>query len=310
MLRRFLGAGTLTIVFIFSFFLQAQVRPSPPPVSLPPIPTTQPMPAGEASALGWRIIKQKWFPFYYVQILTKDNPAVPLGIEGTRAVIMDLNGKVLAEIKNLLIEPDPRETIEGWIPGMFLDVDRDGYEDLVLRTFTGGNHCCYSYQIYSLGKVLKKIADLKLNDCGEKIKLQDLNGDGRWEIISCNAGFIYFQGLSYDMSPFPPMIFGFEAGKFVNQDKKYPKIFDDDIAAEKKELQEKGYSDSNVLQITLDYFLSGREAEGWQQFDQLCTSAKKELIRQQLREKWEKFQGLHSESGPAETRFSETLPKQ
>jgi hypothetical protein len=264
-------------------------------------PASQPSPTTHPAASEWRVIKEKSYPFYKVQILTKDNRSMPLGIEGTKAIITNQKGKMVAEVKGLVVEPDPRETIEGWVPGTPLDLDKDGSEDLVLRIYSGGAHCCYSYQIYSLGKFLKKLADLKLLDCGEKIKLQDLDGDGRWEISSCNAAFTYFKDIPYSESPFPPMVFGLENGKFVNEDKKFQKLFDDDIAAQRKALQDRGYSDGDALQIVLDYFLSGRETEGWSQFDQLLTSPKKESIRSELKDRWQKYLGPPPESKPAES---------
>jgi len=260
-----------------------------------PAPTSQPSPTSRP-ADAWRVTKEKSFPNFKVQILTKDNRSMPLGIEGTKAVITNLKGKVVAEVKGLVVEPDPRETIDGWKPGTLLDLDKDGMEDLVLRVYSGGAHCCYTYQIYSLGKILKKLADLKLLDCGDKIKLQDLDGDGRWEILSCNAAFTYFKNIPYSDSPFPPIVFGLESGKFVNEDKKFQKVFDDDIAAERKAIQDHGYSDGEALQIVLDYLLSGRESDAWTQFDQLLNSPKKEAIRSELQERWQKYLGPPPES--------------
>ncbi len=258
---------------------------------------------------SWRVLKQKVFPFYKVEILTKDNLNAPLGIEGTKAVISDLTGKQKVESKNFLIEPDPKINIEGWIPGTKLDLDKDGYEDLLLRVFSGGAHCCYNYEIYSLGKIFKIMGDLKLKDCGETIKLQDLNGDGIWEIVTCNASFNTFIGIPYSDSPFPPMIFGLENGKYVNQDKKYLQIFDQDIATEKNSLNEKGYSNGNVIQIVFDYLLTNRENDAWREFDQLYISPNKEAIRTEIQEKWRRYLGLPPESQPATQPTSPLSPE-
>jgi hypothetical protein len=284
------GLGLL-VVSLWSPALFSQSKPAP---------TSQPSPTSRP-AEPWRVIKEKSFPNFKVQIFTKDNRAMPLGIEGTKAVITNLKGKVVAEVKGLVVEPDPRETVDGWKPGTLLDLDKDGMEDLVLRVYSGGAHCCYTYQIYSLGKILKKLADLKLLDCGDKIKLQDLDGDGRWEILSCNAAFTYFKNIPYSDSPFPPVVFGLESGKFVNEDKKFQKVFDDDIAAERKAIQDHGYSDGEALQIVLDYLLSGREIDAWTQFDQLLNSPKKEAIRSELQERWQKYLGPPPESKSAES---------
>ncbi len=282
-----------------SFSGLAQTLPA-----FPSSPTSQPSLSQPTPPATWRVTKEKTFPLYKVQILTLDNSRAPLGIEGSRAVISDLKSKTLAEVKSLLVEPDPRETVRGWVAGTPLDLDKDGYEDLLLRSFTGGSHCCYSYQIYSLGKVLKKLGELKLKD-SEQVMLKDLNEDGVYEILGDNPSFTYLKNLPYSGSPFPPEVFGMEKGKYSNQDSKYPAVFDEDIAKQKK-LLEQGYSDTAAIQIVLDYLLSGRTDQAWHELDQNYKSTDKDARRQEIQERWEKFTGIAS--GPANTEIPSTKP--
>lgn len=289
--------GSILFFFMAPFFVYA-ASPTSQPTSAP---------ASQAAA-AWRVQKAKTFPNWKVEILTKDNPSRPLGTEGAKALIKDLNGNVKVEIKDILIEPDPKENIDGWISGTLLDLDKDGLEDLILKDFSAGAHCCYTLQIYSLGKILKKLGELKLLDCGEKIKLQDLDGDGLWEILTCNAKFTYLKNLPYVQSPFPPQVFALVNGKYVNADKKNLKVFDDDIAEKKKQLSE-GYSESSVIQIVLDSLLSGRENQAWQEFDSLFTGVNKEARKQELQDRWNRSLGIKPEtnkvgadSEPAPTR--------
>ncbi len=284
--------GIFFAIFSAPFLLKA--APPSSQASLPP--ASQP-------AHAWRVQKAKNFPNYRVEIITQDNPTAPLGIESTKALIKDLNGNVKVEIKDVLIEPDPKENISGWAPGTLLDVDKDGLEDLVLRTYSAGAHCCYTYQIFSLGKVLKKLGELKLMDYGETIKLQDLDGNGQWQIIAGNAKFTYLKGIPFSASPAPPQIFALVNGKYINVDKKYPKVFDKDIA-EQKEMLANGFNETAVLQIVLDYLLTGREAQAWSEFDQLYTSANKEARKQELQERWNQYLGLKVESNKAESKTS------
>lgn len=280
--------------------LQAQATTTAPaPASAPATgvaPATQP-----SAALPEKMLKEKSYSLYKVQIFVKEDPNGP---KSTRAVILDAKGLKLAEIRDFDVEPDPRETVEGWSGGN-LDLDADGAEDLFLRTFSGGAHCCYGIKAYSLGKGFKKLADLKLLDCGEKVRLKDLNGDGPLEIIACNAAFTYLRGLPFSSSPFPPLIFGIEGAHYANQDKKYPQVFDEDVAAEKKKIDDKTATEGDILQIVLNYFLSGREPEGWKQFETLYNFASKEKLRTELNDRWRKYQGLPPESKPAETKPAE-----
>ncbi len=261
------------------------------------IPTSAP---SSQPAASWRIQKAKNFPNWKVEIFTKDNPEAPLGIEGSKALIKNTDGSLKVEIKDIILEPDPKENIEGWVPGTLLDLDKDGYEDLVLRGFSAGAHCCNTYHIYSLGKVLKKLAELPLFDCGEIIQLKDLDAQGPLEILTCNAKFAYLKGIPYAASPFPPQIFGMENSKYKNADKKYLQVFEEDIAEQKKELAE-GYNETAVIQIVLDYLLSGREEQAWQEFDKLYTSANKDARRQELKNRWNQYSGAPAETKKAET---------
>lgn len=264
------------------------------PATHPAVPTPPP---GE-----WKLTKEKIYPLYKVQIFSRTNSASPSGTE-MKAAILDKGGKTLAEVKSLMIEPDPREIISGWTPGTLLDLDKDGNEDLVLRLFSGGAHCCFSYQIYSLGKMARKMGDLKLHDCGETIELKDVNGDGVWEILACNAAFTYLKKIPFSQSPFPPTVFGLEGGKYVNQDKKLLRVFDDDIVQQRKIIQEKGFAEETAIQIVLDYLLSGREEEAWKNFDELfANAANKEDRKAELKERWDRLSGIKVESKPAESK--------
>src|SRR4030095_4300532 len=190
----------LIALFSWAFLLFASPGHSQVSTTTPttrPAPATQPAPA--SSAANWKLSKEKAYALYKVQIFVKEDPNGP---KSTRAVILDSKGAQIAEIKDFDVEPDPHETVEGWSGGS-LDLDADGSEDLFLRTFSGGAHCCYGLKPYSLGKGFKKIADLKLLDCGDKVKLKDLNGDGPLEIIACNAAFTYLKGIPFSLSPFP-----------------------------------------------------------------------------------------------------------
>lgn len=260
-------------------------------------PSTQ---ASSQPSSNWRIQKAKSFPFWRVEVLTKDNPQSPLGVESTKAIIKDPNGNIKAEMKDTLLDPDPKENIQDWVPGTLLDVDKDGYEDLVLKGFSAGAHCCHTYQIYSLGKVLKKLGDLKLFDCGEQIKLQDLDGQGPLEIITCNARFAYLKGIPYSASPLPPQVFGIVGGSYKNLDKQYLQIFDADIAEQKKTLAE-GYDQTAVIQIVLDYLLSGREEQAWQEFESLFIGLNKEARKQELKDRWNQYLGIKAESTKSES---------
>jgi len=278
----------LFFLFALSLFFSSPAfsQSFPTPSSSP---SSQPAPA-------WKLSQEKNYPFYKVQIFVKENSSSPLGIESGKLVISDSQGKVLYQTIGMLFSIDPLK-IFSTPPPQPLDLDHDGAEDLLIQNFSGGAHCCYSYQLFSLSKTLKNIGSIKLLDCGEQLKLQDLNQDGTLEILTCNPSFTYLPKIPYSESPFPPMVFKIDQERWVNQDAKYPQVFYADIEERKKELAANTDNRSDILQIVLDYLLSGHEAEAWKTFD-LLTLSNKEELRQELLKRIQQYKQTYVLNSP------------
>jgi len=135
--------------------------------------------------------------------------------------------------------------------------------------------------VFSLAKPLKKIGDVDMGDCGERIRLADLNGNGKLEIISCDARFTYLGNLPYSESPFPPAIYSLGTDGFKRVDRQFQPVYLEDIKKQ-RELLAKGFKPAAALQIVTDYFLMGDEAKGWQEFETLYQGKDKEKIKLQL----------------------------
>ena len=88
------------------------------------------------------------------------------------------------------------------------DVTGDRRAELVVVTNSGGAHCCESTAIYSIeGTTASPLLSVMTDDCqGE---LVDLDGDGRAELQTCDAGFAY-EFCSFAVSPMPPVVFAYE----------------------------------------------------------------------------------------------------
>ena len=127
----------------------------------------------------------------------------------------------------------------------------------------------------------KKLADIAMKDCGEKISLEDLNGDKIPELLSCNPEFAYLGELPYSESPFPPAIYALKDGEYKRVDRDYKKIYQADIQAQRDSLA-KAYRPANVLQIVADLLILGEEKDAWKEMDALYRGADKDVIKAEM----------------------------
>lgn len=240
-------------------------------------------PVGTEQVTPYTVVKEKQFPNYKVEIQQRMTIAKFPRVESMKARIIPSGGGSVTQYTGVWLNPDPKAFVIGWEGGP-LDLDGDGFEDLLLQNYSGGVHCCYNYVIYSLSKPLKKLGDIPMKDCGEKISLDDLNNDKKQEIISCNPDFTYLGDQPYAESPFPPAIYTLKNGQYVRADQEFRQVFLDDIQSQRDALA-KTYRSANALQIVADYMVLGDDAQAWKEFDSLYKGPDKEKIRKQLQDR-------------------------
>jgi hypothetical protein len=251
-------------------------QPAPPPA--PASPQVQPQ-----EVTAWKVVRKKVYPYYQVELLQRWTMGKWPRIDGMKARITPVGGGPATEVEGTWMTPDPRDFAVGW-PGGVLDMNGDGVEDLVLRNSSGGVHCCYNYVIYSLAPPLKKLGDIDMQDCGEQIRLADLNGDAKPEILSCDAKFTYLGNLPYSESPFPPAVYMLVLNDYERVDRNFKQVYLDDIQRQRDALA-KAYRPAAALQIVTDYFLMGDETQAWQQFNALYQGEDKEEMKLNLLKK-------------------------
>ncbi|MGQ9808968.1 MAG: hypothetical protein ACUVSM_08315 [Armatimonadota bacterium] len=107
-----------------------------------------------------------------------------------------------------------------------MDLNRDGWPEVVLREFTGGTHCCNRHIILELDRKEGRVSTL-LDWDGKAVTLDNaefafLSG-GQWaEIVTHDGRFAGFGGLPLARSPFPRKIFAFRDGAYVAATRDYP----------------------------------------------------------------------------------------
>lgn len=246
-----------------------------------PLPESLPAVSPKPEILGpYTLVRQKVFPNDKVEVLQRSTLGKFPRIESTRVRIVPNDGTAATEIKGTWMTPDPKVFAPTWSGGP-IDLDGDGLEDLVLQNYSAGVHCCYNYPLFSLAKPLKKLGNLAMKDCGATIRLEDLNGDKKLEIISCNPDFIYLDKIPFSDSPFPPAIYVLREGGYKRADKEFRQVFLKDIEAQRAELAN-GYSPAAALQIVADYLILGDDAQAGKEFDALYQGEDKAEMRREI----------------------------
>ncbi|MCU0445575.1 MAG: hypothetical protein MUE85_11730 [Microscillaceae bacterium] len=91
------------------------------------------------------------------------------------------------------------------------DLNNDGVEELIIEEYSGGAHCCTQWHILSLGDEFKIMA--KLNAQDGDFKLQDVNNDRIFEIITADFGFAYWNASFSECSP-PSVVLAYQNGQY------------------------------------------------------------------------------------------------
>jgi hypothetical protein len=111
-----------------------------------------------------------------------------------------------------------------------LALQANGLPDVVLGLYSGGAHCCFVDQVYSLdpgtGTLVKTEHDFA--DAGARI--EDLNGDRNYEFLSADARLSNAGFTDYAHSPAPIQVFAFSNHRFRDITRTYPARIKKDAA--------------------------------------------------------------------------------
>lgn len=119
-------------------------------------------------------------------------------------------------------------TVNGKSPLAVADIEGGDQPDVILGLFTGGAHCCFWDEVFSLdpGTMTYVMHDHDFADPGANLA----KVDGKWEFVSADASFEYaFDG--YAVSGFPLQIWSFTGGAFTNTTRQFPALIRTDAAS-------------------------------------------------------------------------------
>jgi len=127
-----------------------------------------------------------------------------------------------------------------------LDLEHNGQPDVLLDLYSGGAHCCWIEQIFSLdpGTMTYAVTQHDFGDPGEEVV--DLRHDGRYEFLTADDSFAY-EFTDFAASGLPIQILTFSGGHFSSVTRQYPKLVARDAARWMKAfsaMAKQHYSDS------------------------------------------------------------------
>jgi len=190
-----------------------------------------------------------------------------------RAVLTSPTGKRITIAYEWALSVDP---ISG------LDLNHDGKPELVLDGYTGGLHCCYVYEIVSLGRTPQVLHTFQ-----SPVPVTfEPQSDGSALVRAADGVFDYFL-LSHRDAVMPQLVLKVQGNSLVDVSATYPELYDQEIQRARGQLSaeeiekfrkanyhDKMYTDQiatvrKVLTIVLDYVYSGRTEQAWQALDEL-----------------------------------------
>lgn len=154
------------------------------------------------------------------------------------------------------------------------DVTGDGIHELVVQTYTGGAHCCWTLYFLALEPVARVLLLYEAGNAGG-VEVVDLDYDGRPELVLGDDQFAYFDTLCYACSPArTPLVACYRDERFHDCTRTFPAVVRKDIArwtAELRSLVAQTPRDDAIAQsirgaalgLYATHVLIGEDRQGW-----------------------------------------------
>ena len=153
------------------------------------------------------------------------------------------------------------------------DFNRDGYPEVVVETYSGGAHCCFGTQAYSLRESAALILQKPESNAGGYF--EDIDVDGISEFVTYDDSFAY-QYCPYAAGVSVKSILAYDAGQdwYVPVSPRFPEQYTEDIAMHEQraasapgEMGEwDGTNICGILPLALDYLYLGQPEKARTEF--------------------------------------------
>ncbi len=103
-----------------------------------------------------------------------------------------------------------------------LALQANGPPDVVLGLYSGGAHCCFVDQVFSMNTASGTFSKSEHNFADAGARIEDLNGDRNYEFLSADARISNAGFTDYADSPAPVQVFAFSNHRFQDITRQYP----------------------------------------------------------------------------------------
>lgn len=186
---------------------------------------------------------------------------------------------------------------------------------LVIMRYSGGGHCCTSYQIYDLVPEFKLIFDgdeYDISEIGNDLVPVDIDKDGIYEFTQEVMAFDYFHA-SHAASVFPRAVFAYSktTGSYQLASRRFGRYLlrgiDKDLRdattqiRKYKNIESDAFDDYyyGLTNVVLKYVYAGQEKKGWEYFEKNYKRGDKDELRKDLKGAFEQcpiYQSIYGNS--------------
>jgi len=194
--------------------------------------------------------------------------------------------------RSYLVKPSQHELplLRDWNVSVYRgtgdDLFGDGNPTLILEGFSGGAHCCYTYQIVDLGEKPRVLPTIR-NQSPFYVFKDPVSK--RFRIMTSDGAFDSFDGLCHACAPFPRVVLQADAAGLHDVSSQFIDQYDSQIALARAKIADgdigkfmiSDFADAKavVLDIVFSYLYSGREAQAWQTLDEMWPAADRQRIK-------------------------------
>ena len=158
---------------------------------------------------------------------------------------------------------------------------------VIVQEWSGGAHCCFDYHVLHVqGTQVRREGMIRAGDCS--LRVADLDQDGTFELIACDARFAYAFDLPFAESPLVPVVYTFRDRVYAADNRRFPQVYQFRVTQERRRLTEAERAQDArgarraILSLLLHTLYAGRVTEAWCGFNRAYRWTDRADVRQEV----------------------------